>query len=711
MPSKTFSVNFETSGFRRTSRKMKQVGDEANDSGDKLQTAGQVGAAAVGAISAAVTGAVAGMGALVAKTAEYAKQVDNAAEQSGVGAERIQEIAFAAERVSGVQFDTVRDGLKELALRSAEAAEGTGEAQEAFKRLGISQQFLQNATTSEIFSRVQKEMKGLTKQQRILTTEQVFGGEAGEKFAEVMGLSADEMNRLAKQARASGKVLSSTQVAALERARASWQSLTSEVVGFGRQLAARFAPAVRQEVIPALRSMFSTVRSAINVLTSMSDTTKGTIVLITGLTAAVSAGLAIWGSWPAIVAGVSAAFSGLATAATTAWAAVTSPITGVIAAVAAVAATAGLVVDNWSGLVDFFRQMFNSIRQLARAFDAALIQGFITAWMEVKAVFLDAIDGLIGIVNDGLQALGAEDMTIGAEFGMSQQALQEQRSRLGTAVSDFQSAGADAATTFTSEIDDGWSAVKKSTTDAVGFVQDQIAGLGSLFSFDSGAPSAGTGGTGGGEGNGQATPGQQGQGQGGGALSYWMGQIRKMRKESKKTKKSFMNMTNTLSRGMNRSAGTFSNFIGQVAVGKNTIQNFGQVAKQVLRSLIQQIITATVKSAILKGIFTIFSGGAGAAIPAPGPSAGGGIPFAADGGIVTGPTLLVAGEGGESEAIVPLSKLSKMMGGGGPGGGGGTVRSTGPAQLAQGEIKIPVEVVDTAQREGQRRSSRTGRTR
>jgi hypothetical protein len=709
MPSKTFSVNFSTSGFRRTSRKMKQVGDEADDSGDKLQTAGQVGAAAVGAISAAVTGAVAGMGALVAKTAEYAKQVDNAAEQSGVGAERIQEIAFAAERVSGVRFDTVRDGLKELALRSAEAAEGTGEAQEAFKRLGISQQFLQNATTSEIFSRVQQEMKGLTKQQRILTTEQVFGGEAGEKFAEVMGLSADEMSQLAKQARASGKVLSSTQVAALERARASWQSLTSEVVGFGRQLAARFAPAVRQEVIPALRSMFSTVRSAINVLTSMSDTTKGTIVLITGLTAAVSAGLAIWGAWPAIVAGVSAAFSGLATAATTAWAAVTSPITGVIAAVAAVAATAGLIYDNWSGVSSFFKTLFRSVQSLASAWGEVLFSIFERAWLEVKALFARSINGLIDLINQGLRAIGAENLTISGEVGVPSSAIEANNQRLQQARKDMRGAITGAATDISSSMDGAWAAVKNSTSDAVGFVQDQIAGLGSLFSFDSGAPSAGTGGTGGGEGNGQPTPGQQGQGQGGGALSYWMGQIRNMRKESKKTKKSFINMTNTLSRGMNRSAGTFSNFIGEVAVGKNTIQNFGQVAKQVLRSLIQQIITATVKSAILKGIFTIFSGGAGAAIPAPGPSAGGGISFAAEGGIVTGPTLLVAGEGGESEAIVPLSKLSKMMNGGGSSGRGGKVQGAGPARLAQGQINIPVEVVDSAKREGARRKNRTGR--
>jgi len=43
----------------------------------------------------------------------------------------------------------------------------------------------------------------------------------------------------------------------------------------------------------------------------------------------------------------------------------------------------------------------------------------------------------------------------------------------------------------------------------------------------------------------------------------------------------------------------------------------------------------------------------------------GGIPGLAEGGIVTGPTLALIGEGRESEAVIPLSKLSAMMDGGG----------------------------------------------
>ena len=46
------------------------------------------------------------------------------------------------------------------------------------------------------------------------------------------------------------------------------------------------------------------------------------------------------------------------------------------------------------------------------------------------------------------------------------------------------------------------------------------------------------------------------------------------------------------------------------------------------------------------------------------------VPFMAEGGIVSKPTLAVIGEGSEPEAVVPLSKLGAM------GGGGGTVNVT-----------------------------------
>jgi hypothetical protein len=42
----------------------------------------------------------------------------------------------------------------------------------------------------------------------------------------------------------------------------------------------------------------------------------------------------------------------------------------------------------------------------------------------------------------------------------------------------------------------------------------------------------------------------------------------------------------------------------------------------------------------------------------------GGIPMLAEGGIATGPTLAMIGEGKGPEAVIPLDKLEGMLGGG-----------------------------------------------
>jgi hypothetical protein len=89
--------------------------------------------------------------------------------------------------------------------------------------------------------------------------------------------------------------------------------------------------------------------------------------------------------------------------------------------------------------------------------------------------------------------------------------------------------------------------------------------------------------------------------------------------------------------------------------------SFGDALSQMFGRLAQQIAETLVQAAIFAGIFSLISGGAGAT---------GGLSFfgafskilgLASGGIVTGPTLAMVGEGSESEAVLPLSKLGNIM--------------------------------------------------
>lgn len=687
MASKTFSVNFETDGFSKAASEMSQVSSDAEDAGDSLDeagdsaedagddmeetgdsastmgsslsSAGKAGAAAITAITTAITGAVAGISTLVQQTSEYAKQVDRAAEQSGVARERIQEIGFAAQQASGADFESVRDGLKELALRSEEAAMGTGEAVEAFDRLGISQQFLKENSTAAIFSRVRQELQGASSQMRIMSAEMLLGGEAGEKMVEVLGMSNEEMQKLSQQAQSTGKVLSGQQVAALEDTRQAWRGLTSQITGLGRQIGAMFAPLVTQTVIPALGSMARSLKEVVESVMSMSDETKGMVAAITAGTTAISAALVVYGSWPAIIGAVTAAFGALSAAASTAYATITSPVTAVVAAVAAVAAVAGLIYDNWNGLTDFFGQLFDSVLGATQAFGSALVGAFSLAWSRVKAFFARSINSLIELVNEGLRAIGAGDMTIDTQVGVPADEVAANERRLATLQQDFRSAMSNVSSDVSGSMDAAWAGVKQSTGEAVGWLRGKMSELGSVFSLPSMS-------TGGGGSSGGSSGGGSGDSEGSGGEQKMMSKslfsfIQNLEPAKKKTQqlgKVGQGASRAIASGFNRVSSSVGGAVSNLIKGESAALNFSRTLTSALGGVIQKLTQVVTKLLVVKGLKTaleVTSGGI--------TSIGGvlGAAFMADGGIVSGPTLSVIGEGSEDEAVMPLSKLESML--------------------------------------------------
>lgn len=93
-------------------------------------------------------------------------------------------------------------------------------------------------------------------------------------------------------------------------------------------------------------------------------------------------------------------------------------------------------------------------------------------------------------------------------------------------------------------------------------------------------------------------------------------------------------------------------------------ESAGEALSQMFSRLLRQLAEMAVKAAVFAGILSLLPGGSVAS--------GGlgflgyfnkilGIPKLADGGLATGPTLAMIGEGGESEAVLPLSKLGGML--------------------------------------------------
>jgi phage-related minor tail protein len=122
--------------------------------------------------------------------------------------------------------------------------------------------------------------------------------------------------------------------------------------------------------------------------------------------------------------------------------------------------------------------------------------------------------------------------------------------------------------------------------------------------------------------------------------------------------------------------------IGSAIAGGDGFKNFGQFALLSLAGLLQQVGEMAIQTGIaLSGIKTALktlnpavaiAGGIALVALAAGirtsmakkaDSIGGKVPMLAEGGIATGPTLAMIGEGRGPEAVIPLDKLEGMMGG------------------------------------------------
>jgi TP901 family phage tail tape measure protein len=128
-------------------------------------------------------------------------------------------------------------------------------------------------------------------------------------------------------------------------------------------------------------------------------------------------------------------------------------------------------------------------------------------------------------------------------------------------------------------------------------------------------------------------------------------------------------------RSFSRSIGSgMSRLVGQLwemESGINSVRDAFTRAQKIitdaLKRVVQQLIQAVVRALVLKVVMAAITGGAGAGVPmistgGTGGAGFGGAPMAAEGGIVPAePTTVIAGEGGEREAIMPLSKLDQML--------------------------------------------------
>lgn len=261
----------------RTSAKMREG----------VNVAGKYAAAAAAAGAAVLT-------ALVARQMKAIDATAKMADRLGIATERLTGLQRAAD-LTGVSTQNLNLGLQRMTRRVAEAAQGSGEAQDALKELGLDASALADLSPDKQFAAIAERMNDVGSQSdRVRLAFKLFDSE-GVALLNTLALGADEMERIQRESLALGSALDRIDSAQIEAANDALSNVREVAAGIGNRLAVAVSP-----VLTAIAQQFRAaaiesdgfrdavdrgIKIAVNVVAALANGLRGLQVVFVALQA------------------------------------------------------------------------------------------------------------------------------------------------------------------------------------------------------------------------------------------------------------------------------------------------------------------------------------------------------------------------------------------------------------------------------------------
>jgi hypothetical protein len=257
----TYAIRLAVEGGGQVKAELVSVGQSGEQSLKRIETAGgkasgglkdlgrqaqllRTGIRTLGGALAGVT-TVGGLAALVNRSISAADAIGKTADKIGVGVETLQELRFAA-KASGVEQQTLEMALQRFTRRTAEAAQGTGEAKDALAQMGItlrdqdghlrrSEDLL--ADVADAFARIEDPAE------RVRLAFKLFDSE-GVALVNLLSDGSGALDQMRERARDLGIVLDEHLVRDAERARTELDALAQVVSANLTRAALEAAPVI-----------------------------------------------------------------------------------------------------------------------------------------------------------------------------------------------------------------------------------------------------------------------------------------------------------------------------------------------------------------------------------------------------------------------------------------------------------------------------------
>ncbi|MCU7917065.1 MAG: hypothetical protein KZQ95_01750 [Candidatus Thiodiazotropha sp. (ex Epidulcina cf. delphinae)] len=190
---------------------------------------------------------VAGLSSLVSRTLKSADAIGKMSARIGASTEALSEYRHVAE-LSGVTFKQLTIGWQRQTRRIAEAAQGTGEARNALKELGLEAVSLNRLKPEDQFEAIARAMEGVdTQADRVRLAMKLWDSE-GVALLQTMEGGAISIAQMREEARELGLSLKEDQVAAAEAANDAFTKLGNSAKGLTDQLILKLAPGLTRVI-------------------------------------------------------------------------------------------------------------------------------------------------------------------------------------------------------------------------------------------------------------------------------------------------------------------------------------------------------------------------------------------------------------------------------------------------------------------------------
>lgn len=280
-------ISLDSSEYEEGLKKSEKTGKSfASKIGNGLKTAGKIGAAAFGAITAAATATTAIMAKSISQTAEYGDNVDKMSQKMNLSATAYQEWDAIMQH-SGTSIESLKAGMKTL----ANAVEN---GNDAFSRIGITQEQIASMNQEELFAATISGLQNVTDEtERTYLAGQLLGRGATELGA-LLNMSAEETEEMRQRVHQLGGVMSDDAVKASAQFADNLQDLKTSISGIKRGITAEFLPGVNSllagftSLIIGEEEAQEKLSSGLDsILTSVSTAIPRVVSVITGLGGAI----------------------------------------------------------------------------------------------------------------------------------------------------------------------------------------------------------------------------------------------------------------------------------------------------------------------------------------------------------------------------------------------------------------------------------------